>query len=243
MDNRGTGRSGALDCHALQQAECADGSQHRRLRSPLGERVALYSTALAADDLAAVLQALGIEQVGLYGDSYGTYFFAGLYLRHPEKLRALVLDGAYPLEGPDYPWYPHYAPAMGRSSTAPASAHRSAVRCTGSSLEHIAPALQSLRAEPVAARVRLGDGRTLAFTADATQLAIGDVRIGAGLASVREPDAAARAFVAGDSLPLLRLMAETRAGVDSRDATAASVPSSAALAAAVSCGIRRRSST
>jgi len=51
-----------------------------------------------------VLEALGIAQVGLYGDSYGTYFAQVFTLRHPQRLRALVLDGAYPLDGPDYPW-------------------------------------------------------------------------------------------------------------------------------------------
>ncbi len=236
MDNRGTGRSGALDCHALQQASVLTEANIGACGRSLGERVALYSTALAADDLAAVLQALGIEQVGLYGDSYGTYFSQVFTLRHPEKLRALVLDGAYPLEGPDYPWYPHYAPAMREKfdRVCERSPECSALR--GSSLEHIAPALQSLRAEPVAARVRLGDGRTLAFTADATQLAIVMFGSAPAYASVRETDAAARAFVAGDSLPLLRLMAETRAGVDSRDATHSVRAFSAALAAAVSCG-------
>ena len=71
-----------------------------------------YSTNLAADDLAAVLDALDIARIDLYGDSYGSYFSQVFALRHANRLRSLVLDGAYPLEGPDYAWYPHYAPAM-----------------------------------------------------------------------------------------------------------------------------------
>jgi hypothetical protein len=55
-------------------------------------------------------------------------------------------------------------------------------------------------------------------------------------ASVRELDAAARAFSSGDRLPLLRLMAETLASVDSRDPTQAPEEFSEGLAAAVSCG-------
>ena len=47
-----------------------------------------------------LLEALGIAQVGLYGDSYGTYFAQVFTLRHPQRLRAVVLDGAYPLDGP-----------------------------------------------------------------------------------------------------------------------------------------------
>jgi hypothetical protein len=54
-------------------------------------------------------------------------------------------------------------------------------------------------------------------------------------ATVRELDAAARAFNSGDRLPLLRLMAETLSSVDSRDATHSPLQYSAGLAAAVSC--------
>jgi len=55
------------------------------------------------------------------------------------------------------------------------------------------------------------------------------------LASVRETDAAARAFAAGDAAPLLRLMAETAAGVDSRDPSRNPEVFSEGLAAAVTC--------
>lgn len=161
MDNRGTGRSEALDCHALQEANALTEANIGACGRSLGARAALYSTALAADDLAALLEALGIERVALYGDSYGTYFSQVFTLRHPQKLRALVLDGAYPLEGPDYPWYPHYAPAMREKFDRACERSPECSTLQGSSLEHIAPALQSLREKPFPARVRLGDGRTL----------------------------------------------------------------------------------
>ena len=50
----------------------------------LGDRADDYTTALSADDLAAVVARSGSAPVDLYGDSYGTFFaqvFAG---RHPE---------------------------------------------------------------------------------------------------------------------------------------------------------------
>ena len=83
-----------------------------RCGDSLGERAALYSTAYAADDLAAVLEMLDVGPIDLYGDSYGTYFEQVFAVRHPRTLRSVVLDGAYPLNGPDYAWYPTYAPAM-----------------------------------------------------------------------------------------------------------------------------------
>jgi pimeloyl-ACP methyl ester carboxylesterase len=105
----------------------------------------------------------------------------------------------------------------------------------GNSLEHIAPALQLLRSRPFSAHVRYGDSRFMSFTANATQLAIVMFAGSPDYATVREVDAAARAFSDGDQLPLLRLMAETLASVDSRDPTRSPLKFSAGLAAAVSC--------
>jgi pimeloyl-ACP methyl ester carboxylesterase len=235
MDNRGTGRSGALDCPQLQNAPALTETNIGDCGRSLGGAAPLYSTALAADDLAALLDALRIERINLYGDSYGTYFAQVFALRHPRRVRSLVLDGAYPLDGPDYPWYPHYAPAT-RNKFNLACERAPACRALGaSSLEHIAPALAQLRAGPVAARVRYGDGRSMSFTADASKLAIVMFGGAPAYATVREVDAAARAFSHGDRPPLLRLMAETLTGVDSRDPTHSPEKFSAALAAAVFC--------
>src|SRR5207244_3266252 len=100
----------------------------------------------AAGTLAAILEALSLGRIDLYGDSYGSYFAQVFALRHPQRLRSLVLDGAYPLDGPDYPWYPNYAPAM-RDKFNRACERAPACRAiAGSSLEHIAPALELLRA-------------------------------------------------------------------------------------------------
>ena len=46
----------------------------------------------AVDDLAAVLDDAGVEQAVVYGTSYGTYLAAGLGVRHPRRVRAMVLD-------------------------------------------------------------------------------------------------------------------------------------------------------
>jgi pimeloyl-ACP methyl ester carboxylesterase len=235
MDNRGTGRSGAVNCRALQTAPALTQANIGACGRALGSAAPLYSTTLASDDLAAVLDALAIERMNLYGESYGTYFAQVFALRHPDRLRSLVLDGAYPLDGPDYAWYPHYAPAM-RDKFNRACERAPACRAiAGNSLEHIAPALQLLRSRPFSAHVRYGDGRFMSFTANATLLAIVMFGSSPDYATVREVDAAARAFSDGDQLPLLRLMAETLASVDSRDPTRSPLKFSSGLAAAVSC--------
>jgi pimeloyl-ACP methyl ester carboxylesterase len=78
VDQRGTGRSQPIDCPGLQNptgpfdypvaaGHCA---------TSLGDKANLYGTALSADDVAAVIEALELGKVDLYGDSYGTFFAA-----------------------------------------------------------------------------------------------------------------------------------------------------------------------
>ncbi len=235
MDNRGTGRSGAIDCHDLQTEPVLTEVNIGRCGASLGAKAPLYSATLAADDLAAILEALGAGQVDLYGDSYGTFFEQIFAVRHPEKLRSVILDGAYPLDGPDYAWYPNYAPAMRSKFDLACERSAGCSRIKGSSLDHISPALEALRREPAVVQARDGDGRPRHFTANATQLAMVMFGSAPAYATVRETDAAARAYVAGDRLPLLRLMAESQMGVESRDETRSAAKFSEGLAAAVMC--------
>ena len=74
FDNRGTGRSD----------------------KPAGP----YSMALLADDAAAVLDAVGLADAHVLGHSMGGYIALTLALRHPRKIRSLILVGTSP-GGPD----------------------------------------------------------------------------------------------------------------------------------------------
>jgi len=235
MDNRGTGQSGAVDCPQLQTAERWTVEAVGACGRSLGDRAALYSTALAVDDLAAILGLLQIQRVDMYGDSYGTYFTQVFAVKHPELLRSVVLDGAYPLSGADYAWWPTYAPAMRDKFNIACKRSKACSETPGDSIEHILPALAQLRANPFPAQGRDADGEDKSFTASAAQLATVMFASSPAFASVRELDAAARAFAGGDRLPLLRLMAETVTGVDSRDPSANPAKWSAGLAAAVMC--------
>jgi pimeloyl-ACP methyl ester carboxylesterase len=100
MDQRGTGESDAIDCPGVQGydalvrphdyaavvAACA---------SRLGERANAYGTAAVAEDLRAVLEALHVSKVDLYGDSYGSYAAQVFALHYPRFVRDVVLDGTY----------------------------------------------------------------------------------------------------------------------------------------------------
>jgi pimeloyl-ACP methyl ester carboxylesterase len=235
MDNRGTGKSAAIDCNALQTAAMWTVELIAACGDSLGSRAPLYSTAYAADDLAAILAKLNVERIDLYGDSYGTYFEQVFALRHPGALRSIVLDGAYALKGPDYAWYPTYAPAMRAKFDIACERSQSCAKFPGSSIDHIRPVIDRLRANPFPATAPDGDGQERTFTADAAHLAAVMFASAPDFASVRELDAAARSFLEGDRAPLLRLMAETISGVDSRDPAADATKWSAGLAAAVMC--------
>jgi pimeloyl-ACP methyl ester carboxylesterase len=235
MDNRGTGRSGAVNCPELQRAPLLTVANVAACGRLLGARAPLYSTTLASDDLAALLDALAIGRVDLYGDSYGTFFAQVFAVRHPGRLRSLVLDGAYPLAGGEYAWYPGYAPAMRDKFNLACQRSPACSRYPGSSMSHIEPALRQLRAHPFSAQARDLSGRLRRFTADASQLALVLFAGAPARASIREADAAARALVEGDQQPLLRLMAESQTAVDSRDEQQAPAAYSSGLAAAVMC--------
>jgi pimeloyl-ACP methyl ester carboxylesterase len=235
MDNRGTGRSGAVVCTKLQTAPTLTIEDIGACGESLGERAALYSTSYATDDLEAILAALNLGPIDLYGNSYGTFFAQVFAARHPGRLRSLILDGAYPLDGPELAWYPAYAPAMRDKFNRACERSPSCSSLPGTSIDHMAPALARLRAHSFAAKGFDVDGHLVHFTAGPAAWAV--VLFGAAppLATLREADAAARAYAAGDEQPILRLMAESTAGVDSRDPSLDPKLYSAGLAAAVTC--------
>ena len=99
VDQRGVGGSNPLQCTlATLEGTIAD-----LVAACLGQvdaDVNMYRTPEAMDDLDAVRQALGYGQIDLYGGSYGATA-AQVYLRrHPETVRAIVLDGVTLLDIP-----------------------------------------------------------------------------------------------------------------------------------------------
>lgn len=104
-DDRGTGDSGLIDCPAVQTANDVPSEQTAAAQcgASLGAAAPFYSTADHAADLDAVRAALGFDQIGLFGVSYGTKLSMAYALGYPQHVNRLLLDSVLPPELPD-PW-------------------------------------------------------------------------------------------------------------------------------------------
>ena len=56
-----------------------------------------YSTLQAVEDLEAIRQYLGVDQLHLYGESYGTQYVQTYATAHPDRVAALIVDGVVDL--------------------------------------------------------------------------------------------------------------------------------------------------
>ena len=228
IDLRGTGLSANLDCPELQNftgqasgpvfnavvASCAKSLNHR-WKNPNGTYVHasdLFTSALAANDMAAIIEALGIKKVDLYGDSYGSFFAQTFASRYPGLIRSVVLDSTYETQDLD-PWYrssldnmpANYDNACSRS---PACAEQ-APDGAWSDIEALAV---RLRQAPITGDVPGPNGVVGPVTMNVVGL-VDLTNDGAGDPDIyRDLDAAARALLThGDPDPLLRLYAERTA--------------------------------
>jgi pimeloyl-ACP methyl ester carboxylesterase len=210
MDNRGTGSSAAIDCEPLQSEPTMTNASIKACGIQLGNRAAFYGTGLAADDLAAVLDSLDIKKADLYGDSYGTFFVQTFAGRHPDKVRSLILDGAFPVIG-DSPWYETAPAAMRRAYDLVCRRSAACRDLPGSSMDRIDHLVAWARKIPLQATIVV-EGKPRYISMEPSRIAT--VMDASGLATVpyRELDAAARALHEdADVLPLLRLIAESYA--------------------------------
>lgn len=235
VDDRGTGSSGAVDCPLLQREPNPQHAGITACGQSMGKSAYLYGSKLAADDLAAVLDALAIRRIDLYGDSYGTYFGQTFANRHPQRLRSLVLDGAYPAAGLS-PWYPEIAPTIRQALRLACERARSCDDLHGDSVTRIDELAGKLRQHPLSGRAQDGDGKLVDVTADASTLAYLMFSNATALVVYRELDAAARAYLEHqDSLPLLRLLAEGQKAGQSGGKEVHPVSYSAAIFVSASC--------
>lgn len=101
IDQRGTGESNPLTCPALevegQEPDLTDEEVVALLKACAAELagqtdLSQYTTDSAMRDVEAVREALGYEQINLYGASYGTRAAQAYARLFPERVRSMILD-------------------------------------------------------------------------------------------------------------------------------------------------------
>lgn len=235
VDNRGTGLSAAIDCRRLQVEYPITPQAVAACGAALGDSSDLYGTGLAADDLAAVLDALQTGRVDLYGDSYGTYFSQTFSARHPQRLRSLTLDGAYQVTHLS-PWYPSNAATVRYAFDTVCQRAAACRDLPGRSLQRLTQLAAALRASPLSGIAPDGNGTMIDVVANPSTLAFSMFTAGFSKIIYRELDAAARAYLDnGDSAPLLRIIAETNGDYYPRVIDKQTRSLSTGLYVAVSC--------
>jgi pimeloyl-ACP methyl ester carboxylesterase len=209
IDLRGTGLSGALDCKTFRKDVERYVARAGQCAAELGPRRDFFGTGSAVDDIAAVLDALRIRQVDVYGDSYGSYAAQTFAARHPDRLRSLVLDGTYPVPGTD-PAFGDLAEATQRALRLVCARRPSCAARGEDPVAVVGRLVARLRAKPLTARGLNTEGERVRVRLDESSLAALIQSGYVNLPMYRDIVAAIRAFEAGDRAPLLRLFAENK---------------------------------
>ncbi len=107
FDQRGVGASEGRDCPdagaRYNAAEPGPAAAAAFAATCIGEAgvdpatLARYSTHQAAEDLESIRDRIGVDRIALYGQSYGTELAQAYAAAHPDRLSALILDGAVDL--------------------------------------------------------------------------------------------------------------------------------------------------
>jgi pimeloyl-ACP methyl ester carboxylesterase len=104
VDQRGTGASTPLRCKELEAvspvARMYPPADVDKCRAELasGHDLTRYATADAVRDLEAVREALGAEQIDLFGISYGTRLGQAYIRAHPSRVRSAAFLGTVPID-------------------------------------------------------------------------------------------------------------------------------------------------
>jgi pimeloyl-ACP methyl ester carboxylesterase len=214
MDQRGTGGSALIKCSLQNYKGVSSGLSFAPVVAGCAREIArrygspdLFATAYAMRDLAALIRALRLGRVDLYGDSYGTYFVQSFISRHQDLLHSVLLDSSYPVRGLD-PWYVSSATVARYALDAVCARDPS---CPGgSAVARLGALLERMRAGPLTGTVRAADGgrRRVRVTIRAIVDLVQDA--GSEALVYRELDPAVRAALAGDPAPLARMVDESR---------------------------------
>jgi pimeloyl-ACP methyl ester carboxylesterase len=228
-DDRGTGRSGLVDCPALQTSTSPTGQDAlaAQCAASLGASAPFYGTADHAADLDAVRTALGLDKIAIYGVSYGTKLALAYAYAYPQHVSLMVLDSVLPVDEPD-PYSANVVRAL--PATLAAFCARVCSAVTPDFAGEVVTVANRLAAAPAHGSVLLANGRTTRDTLDGADFlsVVVDADLNPGLAA--ELPAAVHAAAYGYMAPLLRLHV-----IDDQESLEPAADLSAGLYAATDC--------
>ena len=209
MDARGTGRSGAIDCQALQHGVGTVLAAVAACGAQLGSTISDYGTPAVADDIDAVRSALGIDRLDVLGTSYGGLVAEVYAIRHAAHLRTLTLDAPGNPSGGDF-WQVGSLHQMLRTVDLICERSPSCNPDMPDPIGQIAWLAKALRAHPLVGNAYDAGGQLHHVVLDETKL-IANVleNSDGGYLYQGEIAAAAASLRAGDPAPLLRIAAQT----------------------------------
>jgi pimeloyl-ACP methyl ester carboxylesterase len=209
FDQRGTGKSDPLDCHALTNATASEQNSSsaselvERCARELGPARADFTTAESVADIEALRVAGGYDKLVLYGTSYGTKVALDYAERYPQNVEALVLDSTETPTGPEafhVSTFKAMTPALRELCS-----HRACDGVTSNPVSDLRRLDSRLSTRPLRGVAYDQQGRPVKLSL--TRGNIYQLLLGGDLnPAVRaEMPAAVHAALAGDPAPLLRL--------------------------------------
>lgn len=97
IDQRGTGYSfPSLNCYELDEGDEGATEACRERLIEEGVDLDAYNSAENAADIADLVRALELEEVNLFGVSYGTRLALTVLRDHPQVIRTVMIDAVYP---------------------------------------------------------------------------------------------------------------------------------------------------
>ena len=209
IDQRGVGRSGAIDCDLLQHGPEDAYAAFGSCGDQLGSAASLYGSANVARDIEAVRAALGVPRFVFYGASYSGVDVQAYATRYPKRLRAVVLDSPASTVTFD-PWFRADITAIRRGVDFLCTRSASCSAAIQDGVDELSWLARRLRKRPVdgVGYDATGAAHTLHVTESflATHIAGSDA---GGFVAPSEIPAAAQALRHDDPAPLLRLAADT----------------------------------
>ena len=235
VDARGTGRSGAIECEALQHGVGALHAAVAACGAQLGSTISDYGTPAVADDIDAVRSALGIDRLDVLGTSYGGLVAEVYAIRHPAHLRTLTLDAPGNPSGGDF-WQVGALHQMLRTVDLICKRSPSCNPDTPDPIGQIAWLAQALRAHPLVGDAYDAGGQLHHVVLDETKLIGERAREQRRRVPVSGRDRRGRRLAARAEIPtpLLRIAAQTDfpAFFDTGDPAGFSIGLNAAVACA-----------